>query len=204
MPLFDIDKLKSIGKDVIARLSAEDLYQQASAWARQYDPVLAELLTANPAYTTAALNIERDNEPPRKDLAKWSDIYEFRGYFFDALYEQALADVYATMPQLAEADLVELLGYFSASVETMLAQSKEDWVAGLREYAAANNFAAKAQEVKKNPGIYKGWFGDMMMVLRVALCGKTYTPDLYLIMQTMGAERIVQRLNRVQTYYQRT
>jgi len=45
-------------------------------------------------------------------------------------------------------------------------------------------------------GQYKGSIIDVAKLLRVALTGLTQTPDLYQIMQAMGKERIVGRLNK--------
>ncbi|MBQ8041821.1 MAG: hypothetical protein IJ273_00655, partial [Alphaproteobacteria bacterium] len=36
--------------------------------------------------------------------------------------------------------------------------------------------------------------GDVAMNLRVALSGRTNTPDLYSIMSVMGAERVIKRI----------
>ena len=39
--------------------------------------------------------------------------------------------------------------------------------------------------------------GDVAMNLRVALSGRTNTPDLYSIMSVMGGERVIQRVKNV-------
>ena len=39
--------------------------------------------------------------------------------------------------------------------------------------------------------------GDVAMNLRVALTGRTNTPDLYSIMQVMGADRVISRIKDV-------
>jgi len=49
---------------------------------------------------------------------------------------------------------------------------------------------------RKDPTAYKGHVGDVAMVLRIALTGRTNTPDLYEIMQIMGKSRVIERLER--------
>lgn len=49
---------------------------------------------------------------------------------------------------------------------------------------------------RKNPSTFKGHVGDVAMVLRIALTGRTNTPDLYEIMQIMDERRVIERLKR--------
>ena len=49
------------------------------------------------------------------------------------------------------------------------------------------------KDYKKNPENYKGSVADVSTVLRVALTTKTNTPDLYEIMNLLGADTIKER-----------
>ena len=60
----------------------------------------------------------------------------------------------------------------------------------MRGLAERLGFARDAKTFKKIPGVFKGHFGDVMMVVRVALTGRTNTPDLYEILHTYGTDRI--------------
>ncbi|WP_207655031.1 hypothetical protein [Clostridium thermosuccinogenes] len=57
-------------------------------------------------------------------------------------------------------------------------------------------YARDMKSFKKNPSDLKGHVGDVAMVLRIALTGRTNTPDLYEIMQIMGRSRVIERLRR--------
>ena len=50
---------------------------------------------------------------------------------------------------------------------------------------------------KQDPDAYKGNVGDFSMVLRVAVCGRSQAPDLFQVMQLLGKERVIERLERV-------
>ena len=44
--------------------------------------------------------------------------------------------------------------------------------------------------------MYKAHFGDVSTVLRVALTGRTNTPDMYEIIKVLGKESVLKRLER--------
>ena len=54
----------------------------------------------------------------------------------------------------------------------------------------------KVKEFKANPGMYKAHVGDVSTVLRVALTGRTNTPDMYEIMQVLGKDSIINRFDK--------
>ena len=71
-----------------------------------------------------------------------------------------------------------------------------------KAYAHAYYIAHKDEKKKrdaeyrqKNPELYRGHVGDISMVLRIAVSGKTKSPDLYSIMQILGKDRVIKRLN---------
>ena len=63
-----------------------------------------------------------------------------------------------------------------------------------RSLADQHGFAPETKLYKKNPDAYKGPVGDISMVLRVAICGRTNAPDLYSVMQLMDQDEINRRL----------
>ena len=79
--LFDMVKLNDVSKNVICVMTAAEVYEQMTAWAKDYDAELYRLLCENPDYATAIMAIDRDNKNPRKDIAKWSEIKEYVAYF---------------------------------------------------------------------------------------------------------------------------
>jgi glutamyl-tRNA synthetase len=58
-------------------------------------------------------------------------------------------------------------------------------------------FAESIKEYKLNPNGYKGYVADIAKIFRVALTGKTQTPDLYQIINVMGEERVRGRLENM-------
>lgn len=56
-------------------------------------------------------------------------------------------------------------------------------------------YAAKPKDYKKNPDQYKGHIGDVMGVIRLAIVGRTNSPDLWSIQQVMGYDRVMKRID---------
>ena len=64
--LFDLTKLRSVNNAYLSKISTEQLYTESLAWAQTYKPDLAELMLSDPAYTQAAVGIDRHTEKEPK------------------------------------------------------------------------------------------------------------------------------------------
>jgi len=80
--LFDLVKMLDVAKNVISRYSAQEVYDEAYDWAKEYDEELLQLLK-NKEYSLKVLGIERGNAKPRKDIAKWSDLKNAISYMYE-------------------------------------------------------------------------------------------------------------------------
>ena len=49
--------------------------------------------------------------------------------------------------------------------------------------------------------IFKGHVGDVSTIIRVALTGRTNTPDLFSITALLGEKRVKERLTKALEYY---
>jgi glutamyl-tRNA synthetase len=191
-PLFDVVKLNDMSKDIIATYSAQEVYDAGVTWARQYHPRLATLLERDPAYTLRVFSVERTGSAPRKDLINWSDIERACGLFYDELYDETIASTGYPFPEkVSAADAAHILEHVLAFD---LTRTKDEWLTDMRDFSESIRYARDVKSYKKQPDAYKGQFGDVMMVVRVALSGKMNTPDLYEILQVLGETRAHARL----------
>ena len=55
-------------------------------------------------------------------------------------------------------------------------------------------YAAKPKDYRKNPDQYKGHVGDVSTVIRIAVTGRTQSPDVWEIQQILGEERTRERI----------
>ncbi|MBE6975047.1 MAG: glutamate--tRNA ligase, partial [Ruminococcaceae bacterium] len=81
--LFDYAKLVDVSKNVISRMTAEEVYGLLTEWALEFDPDFGAKLAADPTFATAILAIGRGGKKPRKDLAVWKDAKDYMGFFYD-------------------------------------------------------------------------------------------------------------------------
>jgi len=195
-PLFDINKLKDISKEVIAKYSAEEVYRNALNWAKKYDVELAKIMEENSEYTKKILDIERsDTIKVRKDISKWSDIRREIEPFFDKNFLITKEDVANLLTNINQSDIKTIVDSFLASYNEN--DSSERWFEKIKEIARINGYAESAKAFKKHPEKYKGSVTDVAKIFRVLLLGKTQTPDMYSIMQVMGKNRVFKRLSLI-------
>ena len=187
--LFDFDKLNNVAKNVVCRMTAEEVYDSTLAWAKVYDPEFARALEGDPATAQAALAIGRGGKKPRKDIGRWDEVKGYMGFFYDQYY--AIQD---TIPeQFAHADVLEVLRKFKESyAET---DDMDTWFEKVKAIAESLGFASDMKAYKKDPAAFKGSIADVSMFLRVAVTGKANAPDLYTVMQILGKERVFARLD---------
>ena len=191
--LFDMVKLLDIGKTVISKMTAEDVYEKALEWAKEYDNELADLLK-DKEYALKVFGIERGNKKPRKDIAKWSDVKENISYMYDSEFYNNTQE-YPYQPAISDKeDISKILDLY---IEKYYDENddKQTWFNKIKEVAGEMGYAKEVKEFKANPGMYKAHVGDVSTVLRVALTARTNTPDMYEIMQVLGKERIAKRFD---------
>ena len=186
--LFDPLKLIDVSKNRVCRLSSTQMYGLVTDWAKEFDKEFYDILTRNPDYTKAVFAIDRDVPKPRKDIAKWNEVKDYFSYMFDELYSPDF-----TLPEnISKEDAVAFLNeYKSVYSDT---DDKQTWFNKIKEIAPKLQFASETKEYKANPEKYKGHAGDLSTVLRIAITGRRNTPDLCSIMQVLGKDKCIERI----------
>ena len=191
--VFDMVKLLDVGKTVISKFTAEEVYEKAMTWAKKYDNELEEMLK-DKNYALKIFGIERGNQKPRKDIAKWSDVKESIIYMYDNKFlDENIEYPYQTINEKDDINKILKLyteKYYDAN------DDKQTWFNKIKELSGEMGFAKEVKEYKQNPDMYKAHVGDVSTVLRVALTGRTNTPDMYEIMNVLGKESIQKRFEK--------
>lgn len=191
--LFDMVKLLDVGKTVISKFTAEEVYDQAREWAKNYDEELFKILE-DKEYALKVFGIERGNKKPRKDIAKWSDVKENIEYMYDELFDKKEQNYeYQVISEKSDIDKILDL-YINKFYDE--SDDKQEWFNKIKELSGEMGYAKEVKEFKENPGMYKAHVGDVSTVLRVALTGRTNTPDMYEIMKILGKDRIKNRFEK--------
>ena len=71
------------------------------------------------------------------------------------------------------------------------------WFEKVKAVAREIGYADDMKAYKANPEAFRGNIADVSMFLRVAVTGKMNAPDLYTVMQILGKEATVNRIENM-------
>ena len=185
--LFDYAKLTDVSKNVISKMDATTVYELLTAWAQEFDADFGSKLSADPAFATAILAIGRGGKKPRKDLAVWKEAKDYMGFFYDEYLQTPVFD-----EKLSAATVTDILNRFLEGFD--YADDASTWFEKVKALTEAIGFTADMKAYKANPDAFPGTVADVSAVIRMAVTGKTNSPDLYTVMQILGKERTEQRI----------
>ena len=191
--LFDMVKLQDVSKIVISKMTAEEVYEKALDWANRHDEELSKMLE-DKEYSLKVLGIERGNTKPRKDIAKWSDVKENINYMYDDKFLNEEQE-YPYQVINDQNDINKILDLYIEKYYNP-EDDKQTWFNKIKELAGEMGYAEEVKEFKANPGMYKAHVGDVSTVLRIALTGRTNTPDMYEIMAVLGKTSMQKRFEK--------
>ncbi len=186
--LFDYAKLVDVSKNVISRMDAGQVYTLLTQWAQEFDPEFGALLAEDPDYATRILAIGRGGKKPRKDLAVWKDAKPYMGFFYDQYLEAPEFD-----GKFAPGVIAKVLNRFLASFD--IADDANTWFEKVKAITTDMGFTTDMKAYKANPDAFPGTVADVSTFIRLAVTGKTNSPDLYTVMQILGKDRTVARIS---------
>ena len=201
--LFDIAKVANISKERMAYKKASELKDEVKDWAKTYAPDFYEKIIKDEDFFTAILNIEREKEKPRKDYAKYSDIYPIISFFYDDVYDaidKNSLDFTVSLNKNETRDvskeiIKEVLNEYMASYNVEV--SEEEWFNNLKTLAEKYKFTSDRKAYKANPLEFNGQTGDVAGFLRVCICGRKDTPNIYYVQRILGKDKVFARINSV-------
>ena len=188
--LFDYAKLMDVSKNEIARMDAEKAYTLLVEWAQEFDPDFGSKLTADKDYAVSILAIGRGGKKPRKDLATWKEAKPYMGFFYDEYWEMPQFD-----PKFSKDTVISVLNKFIDRYD--YADDSAAWFDKVKAIAEEIGFTTDMKAYKANPEAFPGTVADVSTFIRQAVTGKTNSPDLYTVMQILGKERSIERIQKV-------
>ena len=189
--LFDFNKLNDVSKNVISRMTPEYVTEKVTEWAIQFDPTFGECLARDKAFTEKIFAVGRGGKKPRKDLATWADAKPYMGFFFDEFFK--IEDAYDE--KFEAADIIATLEKFAEGYDYN--DDMNTWFDKVKSIADSLGFASDMKAYKADPTAFKGSVADISMFIRVAVTGKQNAPDLYTVMQILGKEKTLERINNM-------
>lgn len=188
--LFDYAKLCDVSKNVIARMDAQQVYDLLVEYTEEFDKDFANALTADPDYAKAILAIGRGGKKPRKDLATWKEAKPYMGFFYDQYLQVPVFDEKFS-PALIKAVLEKYLAAYD------FADDSNTWFNKVKSITEEIGFTTDMKAYKADPSAFPGTVADVSTMIRLAVTGKTNSPDLYTVTQILGHDRTVSRVQQV-------
>lgn len=190
--LFDLEKLLNISRSYISRMTANEVYDKTLAWAKEFDTEFASIIEKYKDYTTAILNIEREQKKPRKDYESFGSIKNYIWYMYDEYFTGDLNYDFQKINDKEEIKKI-LSAYLDKYDEN---DDKETWFNKIKELTEELGYCADMKTYKENPDAYPGNVADISTVIRVALTTSSQTPDLYELLRLIGKDRIKARFEK--------
>lgn len=188
--LFDLDKLNNICRNYLAKFSLDQMKDYLRDYVRRYLPQREALYFGDEAYLDQILTLGMglNLKKRRKDYYNASQLLDAVSYYYDELFTPQDDFKYPAEETNA------LLEAFLESYDP--ADDNAAWFAKVKQIAAAHGYAAEMAEYRAHPEAYKGSVADVAETIRIAVTGRKNTPDLWSIMQIMGAKRSTDRIRQ--------
>lgn len=183
-PMFDIHKLNDISKNIIAKLTADEVYEKAVAWSKEYDGEFNEFLQENKKYAIDVFSIDRYTKNPRKDIVMWSELKSYFNYmFFDLDFNLVEYD------KRYDAKFInKIFKSYAESFDDNF--TKDEWFLNCKNLAVSFSFCADNKLYKENPTLYNGNVGDYCSIIRQVVTGRVNSPDLFTICSILGSDKL--------------
>ena len=188
--LFDYAKLTDVSKNEIAKMDAEKVYTLLTAWATEFDPDFGQKLMADKDFAVSILAIGRGGKKPRKDIATWKEAKPYMGFFYDEYLEAPLFD-----EKFSKETIKQALAMFMARYD--YADDSAAWFDKVKAITEELGFTTDMKAYKADPAAFPGTVADISTFIRQAVTGKTNSPDLYTVMQILGKDRSLARIQAV-------
>lgn len=193
--LFDEGKLNYFSKEVIAKMPLDELFIAVKDYADAHDEEFARRIKESPEYVKRILNIEKERKNPRKDYAKYSDIYPLIKFFFHDEWERKLAGGLSFPSRYELSDIKSLL--LDLRDHMAFGADETTWWNGVKEIASAHGFASSNKDYKANPDAYLGSVSDGAELLRIAITTSSQSPNLHEILEILGPDEVKSRLEKI-------
>lgn len=187
--LFDLIKLGDVSKNVISRMTAENVYNKLTEWAKEFDRDFYDVISRDPDFTKAILQIGRGGNKPRKDLETWKDAKPYMGFFYPEYFK------YEDKPEgFDKKDIADCLDHFVREFD--INDEQDVWFSKVKQIGEEHGFCPNIKDYKADPEGWKGNVGDVSSFIRAAITGKLNSPDLCAVMKILGKEESFNRIKK--------
>ncbi len=191
--LFDLLKLDDISSNILSGKERDEVYKFFYDWMVQYKPECVDIYFGDSEKMKKIMDLCMGvgQKRRRKDFINCVQMFDFLAYFFDDIFK----------PQYefeSYENISDIIGEFRQKYDYNDDANK--WFANLKLIADKFGYASDMKAYKQEPDKYKGNVSHIAEIIRVAVTGKKNTPDLWTIMQILGIQSCMDRLDRAAEY----
>ncbi len=189
--LFDMDKLENICKNELSQLQVIEVYDFLADWAHRYEPEKKKIWFADEAKITDIIMLYMGvgQKRRRKDLVNAKQAFDQFSIFFNEFRKQE--EDFKLPAEDVKTILKEYLESFDYN------DDNQKWFDKISAIAERNGFATDRKAYKADPESFRGDVSDVATTVRIAVTGRSNTPDLWSIIQIIGLEEMESRINSV-------
>lgn len=189
--LFDVAKLENICKNEFSSLQVVEVYDHLSRWAHKYEPEKKKIWFYDEAKITDIIMLYMGvgQKRRRKDLINAKQAFEQFSIFFNELREESEPF------NLEKSDVKLILEEYLKTFDYN--DDNQKWFDKIGVIAKNLGFATDKKEYKENKEKYKGDVSSVATAIRIAITGRTNTPDLWSIIQILGLKEMEERIRTV-------
>ena len=195
--LFDNDKLDFYAKEVLSKMNKSEISKKAYEWSKVYSPELKDFIEKDYSRFEEILNIEREKKNPRKDYAKYSDIYPVIKFFDHDIYVDMLKNTNLEFnPNISKEAIKEFLKLYKEA-GFALDSDENTWFSKVKEVAEKCNFCTDNKLFKQDPSKWTGCTNDACEIIRISMTLRKVTPNLFSIMKILGEKEALFRIEEI-------
>lgn len=194
--LFDNDKLIFYSKEILSKMTKEEIGEKSYSYAKKYDELLLKFIEKDYDRYLEILNIEREKKNPRKDYAKYSDIYPVISFFDEEEFNKLVNGTTLDFNENISKEIIKK--FLNSYIGNYALESDENtWFQNVKTISGEFGFCGDNKLYKQDPSKWTGNVNDACEILRVTLVGRKVTPNLFAIMKILGEEEITRRIKLV-------
>ena len=187
--LFDLEKLNNICKTYLSKFSLEEMKDYLREFVKTYHKDDYDVYFGNEEKLDKILTLGMglNLKKRRKDYINASQILESIALYYDEFKSQK--DEYRFDNELVKNVLAD---FFSSYKYT---DDNNTWFEKVKTIGEKYGFTGDMKAYRANPEQFKGSVSDIAEIIRIAVTGQKNTPDLWTIMQILGEDTSLRRIN---------
>lgn len=190
-PLYDLEKLDNISKEIIYKTSIDENIKLLLAWAKEFNKDEYERYNANIDFVKKIFATQGENSlEHRKDLAHYSSFMEEFGFLYN---DHFLNDNIDYKNMIAENVDESHLGMLKEAYVNYFLELKNGSSKTLKELSKELGYTDK-KKYAKNPEAYTGIITEFYHALRIMVTHKTQGISMDDICNVLGYDEVIKRI----------